>query len=97
MLEFGAPHMIANRGYIVHHAAAAGDRTAGMDKITASFFNPELIRRNFKKYGKRYSKLWITWGELGTLLSLLQSGNNLVNIISGQREAKRQLRSIDFS
>jgi GT2 family glycosyltransferase len=91
MLEFGQPHLISNGGYVVHHAAAGG-RTAGIEGIAAHFFSAELIRRNFKKYGKRFNPLRVAWGYLGTLLYLLKSGAKPMNIISGIRLARAKLK-----
>jgi GT2 family glycosyltransferase len=92
MLEFGQPHMIANGGFVVHHAAG-GARMAGREKIASYFFNGELIRRNFKRYGKHFSKLWIAWGNLATILLLLKSGSKPGDIIAGRRMAKEGLRT----
>jgi glycosyltransferase involved in cell wall biosynthesis len=90
MLEFGQPHMIANGGYVIHHAATGG-RVLGTERVASFFFNAELIRRNFKKYGRNFNPIWVAWGNLGTSLFLLQSGATLRDILSGKKLAQSKL------
>ncbi|MDR1481333.1 MAG: glycosyltransferase [Synergistaceae bacterium] len=94
MLEFGQPHLISNGGYVVHHAAA-GDRITGIERMAAHFFNAELIRGNFKKYGRRFNPVRVAWGHLGTFLYLLKSGAKPMDIISGIRLARAKLKLRD--
>jgi GT2 family glycosyltransferase len=93
MLEFGQPHMVANGGYVIHHKAP-GNRHSGRDKIASYFFNAELIRRNFKRYGKSFNPLCVAWGNLAILLSLLQSGAKLIDILAGRILAQKRLREL---
>jgi glycosyltransferase involved in cell wall biosynthesis len=91
MLEFGQPHLVSCWGYVIHHAAA-GNRITGIKESAAHFFNAELIRGNFRKYGKTFNLLWIAWGSLGTFLFLLKSGTNLWNILCGIKVAHNKIK-----
>lgn len=95
MLAFGQPLMIASGGYIVHHASSGGARSSGINKIAACFFNPWLIRNNFKKYGKKFNWFRCLWSTIGTILDLMRNGNSIASIKKGYDLAKEASRKVN--
>lgn len=93
MLAFGQPHMIANGGYVVHHAAAGG-RIRGKEKVASFFFNSDLIRKNFMQYGATFGRLSILWGKIGSILVLISTGTAFSDIIGGYRLAKNRMSKL---
>lgn len=96
MLEFGQPLMIANGGYVVHHATPGDSRGTGINKIAAYYHNAELIRRNFSSYGKKFGYMSTAWGDLSIFLMLLKNGASLSDIRKGKQLAKSQLLTHEF-
>ncbi|MDR3254961.1 MAG: glycosyltransferase [Synergistaceae bacterium] len=91
MLEFGQPLMVARGGFVVHRAEP-GSRLRGSARAAAFFYNPALIRRNFKEYGKRFGFLHCAWGSIGTVLYLLFVGCSPLDILRGAWMARQEMK-----
>jgi glycosyltransferase involved in cell wall biosynthesis len=93
VLEFGKPLMVTGNNPVIHHAAKGG-RISGPDQAAAHFFNPALIRGNFKRYGKRFNFFCVLWGTIGTILLLLYTGCSFADMVRGIKMASRAMKKI---